>query len=676
MSYALPTQNDAWTIGKEGFADILHTRNMDFADPRIARVSRKPIVLYSKTEDSDFTTIVAIVATSAGTAVTHYFIASSGKVFSWDATTAALAKLSTTNAPSTGFDSDAVIFNGAVHASGGTILASYDGVNWTQRLTGLATVYPRPLSVDTSQNYLAVGYQNTVKLYDTAYSLITTLTIPANFVITGMRYKNGNHYIATRDIGGADARLFIWNGQGSAAQSDPSTHADWIYSLEEYDSSIVVLTSLGFLLRYNGGGFDELAHFPVAVIKNASWSINAALSSLVGRCANRGMVASGKTLYINIDGGISSDELGEYLPTMPSGLWIYQPGVGLYHRGANNRTRRASNVPTDLTSNTFTFAAAHGLVTGDPIYPTSATDLAGLTANRLYYAIVVSATTLKLALSRYDAKVGTAVAVTGNVAGNSFIYDSFTSLGAVHCSGSFFPGAVGLLMVTQPPSILGSEIMYCGNSTDTDGTTAVRSALMSFGASHNQGSITLSPRPAVQITDLFKKIVAQFDDFYLPDTKVLVKYRIFKRFGFPTQYRLASGGLASWVSDTVFTIDSTSKQMGGIAIGDEVDIIEGAGAGYTAHILSLDTSGPVWQVTLDESIPTIVAGHKSEVVFDNWIKIDTITTSSKDISTNQLSESSLEKPGALVQLKIEMRGIRTGLRKMVLPTAPGRPYLT
>ncbi|MFM7112136.1 MAG: beta strand repeat-containing protein, partial [Planctomycetota bacterium] len=72
-------------------------------------------------------------------------------------------------------------------------------------------------------------------------------------------------------------------------------------------------------------------------------------------------------------------------------------------------------------NNSLTTSVAHGLGTGDKVVYNGSTDIGGLTRGSTYYAIVLDATTLKLAASPVDAESENAVAITGNISGTQYL---------------------------------------------------------------------------------------------------------------------------------------------------------------------------------------------------------------------------------------------------------------
>lgn len=665
-----------WSVkhGQDYMADIVNTRNMDFDAPGFASVGKKPVAIYTTTQSANFGTVVSIVPNSTTGASAKYYIITSSKVYSWDASTSTLTLLDSAT-PTMGLGSDGIMFNGKLLVTGTTTAKAYTdaGDSWGLAvISGLSSSYPHPLSVVEHMVGvpLVVGDGNIVHQYDTSFSEVTAnkLQLPPQYIVTGLRWSGGNMYAATRNVTGGSAKLFIWNGTGTSAQLGWDVKADWIYSMVDYDASITVLTSSGQLLRYAGGGFTELAHFPVYDTPY-SWNSQSALTNGIGRCANRGMVAHGDNLFINVDGALNAsltDMPSRFMVEQPSGLWCYDPGVGLYHKAGYKYTKYNEAAYTFASSN-FVFSTAHNMQTGDPVYPTNTTGLTRVNANQLYYAIVVDSLTIQLANNQYDAQQGMAMTITGTAAAGTMIIDTFDSLSAAYTQS--FPGAVCLFITANPPSMLGTDLMYAGTATTASNTLV--SSLMSLGNGHHVASFTTTPVPSSGVTDSFTKLLQVIDTFGLHATQIIVKYRIGTNFGLPNAYRKDGTAMATWTSTSSFTIDSTKKDFSAAQVGNEIEIIEGSAAGYTAHITVIDKSTSTYTVTIDETLPVAVS-DRSEIIVDNWIKKPAITYMSTGIEKLFAQIGNLSVVGTYVQFKVEMRGMNFGTRKLTTINSPSK----
>lgn len=97
----------------------------------------------------------------------------------------------------------------------------------------------------------------------------------------------------------------------------------------------------------------------------------------------------------------------------------------------------------------------------------------------------------------------------------------------------------------------------------------------------------------------------------------------------------------TWTSTTSFTTSQT-----GLAVGDEITVIQGTGSGRVAHISSITGSG-TFTVTLDETI-TGVTGT-ARVRRENWKKLKAITKLNQ-----KYEERIIGQPDTLIELKVAM----------------------
>lgn len=643
------TQRWATSTNSNLFGHVVRTKNMDFSTDGYASLARKAMALYSTDSDADFGARVPAIIADASL----YYVVTTGRVFTVSLTSSAItiAKLAATNTNiQTG--SDAVMFNGVPHVSTNTKVESYAPSTWTDRITGFSSSYPHPLCVIENRIELAVANGNVVTTYNTSYSLQNTLTLPSKYVVTSMRWKRNDLYIGTRTIDGSEAMVFIWNGSGTQAQQGHPIGADWAYSLAPYQSSIAVLTSAGQCLIFNGGGFNTLFNLPI-YYKPYGWSGGTALTN-VGKCLNRGMMAVGDMLYFNIDGE-PTNTAGGRMVDQPSGLWVYDPKVGPYHKAGFASEKFVTATISSLASSIFTMPSAHGLQTGDAVWASSVTNIAALTTGQLYYAIYESTTAFKLALSPADALAGRSITASGTLSGDTVSYDVLSMTGnTVNC----VPGAISNFNSNRPNLFLGSDVFFGGGSQDPDGNTI--SSFMSLGAGRNVGSFVTALVPSSSVRSTLQSIVAKLSTLHLDTDKIVIKYRTMERFGLPTPLRYSSSGRTTWVDGTSFTIDPAYKDIRSIEVGDEVEIVEGAAAGYSAHITAINDNSSPYTYTLDETITGGVVGDLSDVYVDNWTRLATISSTTQNVNYG-FFEQSLGKNGVYFQFKFEVRGVNISI---------------
>lgn len=664
----LPT-NGKWQVkhGKDFFADLVRTRNLNFDTEGYISLGRKALSLYNVNDDAGFNKVTAIVPDDSNSVV---YILTAGTDYYLTPGTGVVTKLTNSHAGTTAGD-DGCFFAGILHATSTTKVQSYSGGSggtWTDRITGLSASYPHPIAVFEDSVQLSVGNGNTVQNYNTGYtnngsSSPYTLTLPAQYVVISLRWRGGRMYIGTRHIYGGEAKLFVWDGTATSTGPGYGVGASAIFSMEEFQGSMALITSAGQLLRFNGGGFDELAHFPVYDTPYPWGPIKTIATATADRVPNRGMCRVGNRLYINITGDINSDA-ENYLVTMPSGVWVYEPAVGLYHRAGHQYYKHSTLTITALNSNILT-VGTHSLLTGDPVFASSVGNITGLTTNNTYYAISVASTTIKLARSRADAINGTSLTLSGTPSGDTLQADNHTPTGQVFDTVA---GAIAAFSAAMKP-FFGTGVVF--GCEPTDNTETTKRSFNSLGAQSNRGSFVTSPIPAAGVQDTFQKIILQIEGMTTSADSVVIKYRMTKRLGMPTSVRPGLISYATWTSTTTFTVNSLTKAVSAVQIGDEVTFLSGSAAGLSTKITNIDTSTSTYVYTTEDTMP-VAANDSSEVIFEDWTVLGTYTKNTMTVSDGYL-EVPIGRRGAAIQFKVELRGYDTKVRLIDVVTKVDKP---
>lgn len=632
--------------------DLVQTRGVSLRMTNSIMIEKKPIVLQTQADNSTFQNLLAIASDENS----NYFVTSQG-VFSLSTFSAlpTFTALTNTNQPGGTYNRDGVIFNGVFHLAGDTKVAYYTGgglPTWTNAVTSLSASYPIVLNNFAEQAGLAVGNGNTVYLYNTSYSLVTTLTMPLEYIVTSMVSRGNNLYIATRNISGGGAQLFIWTGTGTAAQFQWPVNADWIYSVCDYNNSVACVTSEGQILSYNGGGFDELENLPVYSTPY-SWVSSSSVNSGVGKVAARGMKAIGKRLLINIDGSVSLSGggfPGNYLPQQPSGLWEYNATNGLFHRAGYCHTKYQTFSVVEVDSGNMVFSSAHNAVTGDPVYIQASGSISGIEQNQVYFAIVTGANALTLALTRADAISGTAITMSGASGGAQVCIDAVNEIGATLIQTV---GAIGTFNKNFPNSFFGTEVMFGGSVPNDTGTQTY--TLMSLGLGRSRCSFVSARIMTDDPTNRFGQLTVWPNNLLASFEEIIVKVRKLANLAYPTIVSQGTVSPVQWTSNTTFTATALDRDLSQVKIGDECTILQGAGSGYTAHVLTISETAGVWTVVLDEPIGLIVNGNESEVQFDNWTKIKVVNNTDSHLGQGY-ANINVGKNSAWMQVKHELRG--------------------
>jgi len=185
---------------------------------------------------------------------------------------------------------------------------------------------------------------------------------------------------------------------------------------------------------------------------------------------------------------------------------------------------------------------------------------------------------------------------------------------------SVIPGAVfdGTPNDTNNPSydatiIYGARSIYrTGSSSDS---LYVDSTLTPLKKS---GNLVTSWMEADQVIDNWQSIVVKYKKLLDNADKIFVKYRTVKTDPVRVQE-------VSWNSATEFTFTNANTPFSTAEVGDEVTVIQGIGAGDQAHITNINLVGTTYTVTLDKAIVGVIAGDASEILFEKWRFLKTIT---------------------------------------------------
>jgi len=565
--------------------------------------------------------------------------------------------------------SNGVYWNGFTLYTASQRLVSWNGTTNTVRNSGLTTSEFHPICIFESANKVAVGDVNIVKLFNTAWVLDTVnqLTIPANYEITWIKNVGENFYIGTKNISNENGRMFVWDGKGTAFKSSYDCGGVWSWSGDVYGSTVVQINSRGQLMEFTGNGFKELASLPVYYTQQM-WRDGQGL--VVGKIVTDGLKVDGDNIFINLESTIAQGSIEQgnteylYMPNQPSGIWCYDPKIGLYPFAlmSNDTLQDISISSVDHTTDTFT-VSAHSFKTGDKVrYSASISASAGLVTLQMYFIIRLSGTTFKLAYTYDQAVSGTAVNITSN--GNTervmgYLHRDF---GVPMVSGA---GAIGfykeLQSVTHP---IFSKYLLTGSITRNSDFSGSRNSICSLQKNENRGALTTPKISSQALLDNYKYMTVKYNNMLSGNDKIIVKSRTIDRVGMPFVSRNESGTVsATWVNSTSFTI--AIPAFANCAIGDEVFFIQGEASGYSAHITNIVESSGTYTVTIDETITTITASNKSHIVVQNWTKEGVISTSHENY-VKRMAQFQIAKAQKWIQFKLELRGEGVQIEDMTL----------
>jgi hypothetical protein len=317
-----------------------------------------------------------------------------------------------------------------------------------------------------------------------------------------------------------------------------------------------------------------------------------------------------------------------------------------------------------------TIAVTRRTGTGTPAYyeDNGGTAITELSDETTYYAIYNSSTTVKLATSVANASAGTAINLTGT--GNDaqtfdFGAPTLTFIPKSDFGQSFSTLAQGA--IAQFPSIdktLGgypaeSGVMpfqYLWGAEVAERTTTEKTcAGYVLRGTENRGYFTTSQMLSSQVQDDWQKLFIKHSILDGEFDKICIKYRIDR--DTPIVEILfaegASNGSITWVDADTFT--STDTQYANVLAGDEVEVVQGAGSGYLAHVTSITVNAGTYTVNLDEAVKNISTSDTGRAVVSRWTKLTTLTSNTL---TNEdgYSEILVGVKSKSIQFKIELRG--------------------
>lgn len=640
-------QNRKWsqTNSSDVFGSLSSTYNVNFDKEGYLQISPKSVSVYSTTDNSDFGLPLEIIPYNSG-----YFILTADQPF-FLSTNLGLSELTDSVPTDFNLNSDAVVWRGKVYCTTNDDLVSYapgDSPDWTQSLKTLTAGVPHPVEVmgNFSNGHLVVGNGNTVLRLDTSHNTVVTLTLNNNYQVTSLKYFNNNLFIGTKASDGGEAKVFMWNGSGTSAQSEFKTGANWVFAIEEYRAGIVGITSEGQLVQFTGGGFLPLASLPVYYTPYR-WT------SSVARVAKRGLKADGDILYLNIQGSVSEIDDFFYLPEQPDGIWCYDPKVGLYCRHLSTTDKLTAISVSSRSDNTLTLASATKAQTGEPIYMTENGSLTGVSDNTTYFVIRVSSTQIKLALSPANAKDGVAITLGGTAGSAAVKVNGYLNYGIRHSRGDV--GGVGLITFdgTTPklfPTIARTTIVWGFSS---DGSVY---HLNSLSPATNIGGFITNKIWSAEAKDSFQRLLVKYSNLNLDNEKIIVKARYKERFGLPTT---AISGTFS----TSSVLGSASTLLEQVEVGDNINLLSGNGAGQSVSIVSIAGD----EYTLSETLANIASSDASVFNVNSFKEVGEITAQDENLKKVPTDENGI---ASWSQLMLELRGQNIAIEELHLINAP------
>lgn len=660
--------NGKWTQPNisDKFGSVAYSKNINFDKNGFASLSPRMVNLFddsgsvSNVSSAAFNIPVAYARTSPGTMLVATTEEPFTLVVSPQAKT--IAEDSSSNNPNLAFTSHGVWFANKFHMATDTAVYSNNAGTWTANvITGLTSGVRHCMAHFRNKNSLAVANGNTVKLYNTSYSNTVTLTLPADFEVIGLAYNNYTLGIVTRlgnDTAGqnSNAYFFVWNGADTESGTGVDIGSWSAPAVVPYKSSFALVSTSGQLLYWNGGGFDELAHFPFYVDQQTWGDLLSPLSY------GNNLVVDGDVMYLNLSFSFyrfgNKDE--QSTANNQSGVWCFDPEVGLYHRWSlsnsksyvHSITQANVNTSTDVLTTSATIPA-----TGNPVVLTSG--LGGLTKGEVYYVIKLSATTFQIANTKEEARAGAYLDIT-SAASTSYLwmYDVI-DYGAGYALASGAVGLWGLDTRAYKDIIAGGRVLNTALSSQPTLCTAVPQL-------ENRGYVVT---PKIFVDSLEENITGVYIKHARLDKNdgIIVKIKTKDYLGIPISS--PNGGTIPQIVWTGTKDGYTSADLSEVkeAFDDdeeiEVEFTAGAGAGQMVKLAGIEESSGTYTLTMSEDVIGATTGLNSYFIMDNWKEFGSInaTTQKNGHFYVPIAESS-KSP----QLKIELRGYQTTIEDVFI----------
>lgn len=699
----LPSQN-IWSVSNSSdlFGTLQRAINMDFEERGYATLAKRARSIYDSTSDSsDFQRVTAIQYDPTNLRYI-VFTGFSGAVYYVNATTLAVSKIGAGtdgNIPS--MDSagrnDMTYWQGYIYGTSTTSLRRYDlsTGTWSTAQTGSGFTgisNAGYLAVHDGLNYLAVSQDNTVLLLSTAHALIFTLTLPTEYKVTSLDYWNEYILVGTRHTAGKSGKVFLWDGKSAAYNSGYDVGSPRVDSVRQYQNTFAVVNGAGQLLKFNGGGFDQLDAFPI-FYKPDAWDNDG--DAVLGRVINRGMVVDKDYIYINASPRIllpNGDTAGHIFENyFEGGVWCYDPEAKLHkkysHTGSLRTTETIATSAVNTTDNIITVAT--GQPTGTPVIYDSggSTILGGLVHRKKYYAIYLTSTTIKLASTKANAVAGTAIDLTGTgnnaqsliwipnrdfggstLGGNGQLVDSGSAIAIAFNGGNAYRNNI-------------SQVIF-GTRIGTSTIAGVYGLAVGAFGQENRGHFITAKINSANITEHFQNVTLKFSGVKTEEDVIVAKYRFVDRVDELGGIDQALSKTATWVNNQSFT---TTADISLAEINDEVAFHSGSGSGYTAHITDISLNGGTYTVTIDERIQNITGGDTVGFVIENWNKLGSITTDDCQSFTNLNGDRYISDGGSrtfsvvgqskVMEIKVELRGEDVRVEEILINNKPLSAYM-
>jgi hypothetical protein len=646
-------QNNIYKVSNQNTVpSIAFTKNVNFDESGVIKQSSSLINIYDSSRVATFASAQDVISHNTD----DIKILTGNQAFTLELDSLTVSE--DTAAPDMDNESRFAKFeNGDWLASTDNGIYEFSGTTWTRRNDDTVSFIE---SFDSRSTWVAVDVGNEVKQYaianldDSPLSTTSTgpdLILPETYNVSGVAYSNYKVGIATSDQAEDSAMFFTWDGTSASANTGTPVNAKGIMSVVAYLNSWVILTSRGELLYFNGGGWDILANLPIYHTKDIWVERTSSVNGV------RQMQVVGDKIFILVGSRLEGNFDGSgVIPNFYSGVWCYDPAVGLYHRSSPCLSKYRRELLTE-TAGLYT-TTTHYLETGDKIINAS---------NVIYYVTKISDTTFKVAYTYNEAIASTNV----DIGTQTFIWVERRDFGQLLFSTE--NTTLCKYLEEEKFSSTGFQQFYCGAELINTNLDLQHTLCLSNTKFNTISSIIYSRVNSSEIKDIYNSIIVKHRTL-LDDDKIIIKYKLedtYKKKAVSESSSVSPDRYVTWTDSNTFTFSNADYDASLVSVGDEVEIIAGQGSGQSAHVESISLSGGVWTVNIDENVRGVVATGKSLVMFDSFKKLGIITSSNSD----GVFTAILNKTSKWCQIKLELRGVEVSIEELIINNKVHNPVL-
>lgn len=326
------------------------------------RVSPRMLKITDTAGDSDLTDApagfvyaapggIGKVWTVAGTKVHNNGLGSLYNTFSVD---------TTTNSPTTCSSdySDIISYNNGVYVSAtNDIYYNTGGTSWSTIGASLTGTLTHPMTVYANILYYSDLFSQIWSITSgnvLSSGAILTFTNSRENYVSVMRSSASRVWIGTKNLNNGKAYVYEWDGASAQASVSHRLEASACLSMIIKDDIPWIMDNNGRLMYWSGAAFVEAARLPIRnkYLKNPLSQKNDAFIHPNGMS-----VVNGK-INLLINGSFYDSTTGTIVEACPSGVWEFDPQIGLYHKYSPSNTPISSSTITDYGQNRISRAGA------------------------------------------------------------------------------------------------------------------------------------------------------------------------------------------------------------------------------------------------------------------------------------------------------------------------------